>query len=106
VFGPPHKFPYAESRRYTPPAAPVEHYQNVQAITGLSRAVVVQPSAHGTDNRAILDAIALSGGAMRGIANIDASMSDAELDELQANSIFHECRNAIGSLTFTSIPTI
>ena len=45
VFGPPHKFPYAGSRRYTPPSAPVEHYRNVQAITGLSRAVVVQPSA-------------------------------------------------------------
>jgi len=87
VFGPPHKFPYAESRRYTPPAAPIEHYRNVQAITGLSRSVVVQPSAHGTDNRAILDAIARSGGAMRGIANINASMSDAELDELQVSGI-------------------
>jgi 2-pyrone-4,6-dicarboxylate lactonase len=87
VFGPPHKFPYAEGRRYTPPAAPVEHYRNVQAITGLSRACVVQPSAHGTDNRAILDAIAQSNGAMRGIANIDAATSDAELDNLQANGI-------------------
>ena len=87
VFGPPHKFPYADSRRYTPPAAPIEHYRNVQAITGLSRAVVVQPSAHGTDNRAILDAIANSGGAIRGIANIDTSMSEADLDELHANGI-------------------
>ena len=87
VFGPPHKFPYAEGRRYTPPAAPIEHYRNVQAITGLSRAVVVQPSAHGTDNRAILDAIAGSNGTILGIANIDAAMSDGELDELNANGI-------------------
>ena len=87
VFGPPHKFPYAEGRRYTPPAAPIEHYRNVQAITGLSRAVVVQPSAHGTDNRAILDAIAGSNGNILGIANIDASMGEGELDELKANGI-------------------
>src|SRR5215212_9903107 len=26
VFGPPHLFPYNEARRYTPPAAPIEHF--------------------------------------------------------------------------------
>ena len=75
--------PTPKSRRYTPPAAPFEHYQNVQKITGLSRApCVVQPTAHGVDNRAILDAIAIDAinGAMVGIANIDATTSDAELD--------------------------
>ena len=41
VFGPPDIFPYADERRYTPPAAPVEHYRNMQRITGLSRAVFV-----------------------------------------------------------------
>lgn len=87
VFGPPDIFPYAESRRYTPPAAPIEHYWNVQTITGLSRAVVVQPTAHGVDNRATLDAIARSNGAMLGIANIDASTSDAQLEALAAAGI-------------------
>jgi predicted TIM-barrel fold metal-dependent hydrolase len=80
VFGPPDIFPYADSRRYTPPAAPIEHYWNVQAITGLSRAVVVQPTAHGVDNRAIRNAIARSNGALLGIAAIDGSTSDAELE--------------------------
>jgi predicted TIM-barrel fold metal-dependent hydrolase len=87
VFGPPDKFPYADTRRYTPPAAPIEHYWNVQKITGLSRAVVVQPTAHGVDNRATLDAIARSGSAMRGIANIDASLGDAQLEELADGGI-------------------
>jgi predicted TIM-barrel fold metal-dependent hydrolase len=87
VFGPPDRFPYAESRRYTPPAAPIEHYWNVQAITGLTRAVVVQPTAHGVDNRATLDAIARSNGAMLGIANIDASVTDAEMEALSAGGI-------------------
>src|SRR2546430_1316517 len=87
VFGPPHLFPYADTRRYTPPAAPIEHYWNVQQITGLGRAVVVQPTAHGVDNRAALDAIARSKGAMRGIGCIDASISDAQLDELASGGM-------------------
>ena len=71
VFGPPDVFPYAEKRRYTPPAAPIEHYMNMQRITGLSRAVFVTPTAHGHDNRVVLDAIEKRGGTARGIANID-----------------------------------
>jgi predicted TIM-barrel fold metal-dependent hydrolase len=87
VFGPPDRFPYADTRRYTPPAAPIEHYWNVRTITGLSRAVVVQPTAHGVDNRAIVDAIARSPETMRGIANIDTSTTDEELDALAAGGI-------------------
>jgi 2-pyrone-4,6-dicarboxylate lactonase len=87
VFGPPDRFPYADTRRYTPPAAPIEHYWNVRTITGLSRAVVVQPTAHGVDNRAIVDAIARSPETMRGIANIDNSTTDEELDALAAGGI-------------------
>src|SRR5437879_2633390 len=47
IFGPPDIFPYSDERRYTPPAAPIEHYRNMQRITGLSRAVFVTPTAHG-----------------------------------------------------------
>ncbi len=87
VFGPPHVFPYAEDRRYEPPAAPIEYYFTVQKITGLQRAVVVQPTAHGTDNSAILDAIAKSNGRLKGIANIDDNTSDAELQWLKAGGV-------------------
>lgn len=87
IFGPPDLFPYAKDRRYTPPAAPFEHYRNVQKITGLSRAVLVTPTAHGYDNRVILDAIARSAGAMRGIANIDSSLDEAALDALNDGGI-------------------
>ncbi len=101
VFGPPDLFPYSEERRYTPPAAPLEHYRNVQKITGLSRAVLVTPTAHGYDNRVILDAIARSDGTMRGIANIDSSFSDAELKTLHDAGIrgarFHLMDDRIGN---------
>src|SRR5438105_8829791 len=87
VFGPPHLFPYADTRRYTPPAAPIEHYWNVQEITGLTRGVVVQPTAHGVDNRAALDAIARSKGAIRGSGCSDATISDGQLEELAAGGL-------------------
>jgi predicted TIM-barrel fold metal-dependent hydrolase len=79
IFGPPDIFPYADERRYTPPAAPIEHYRNMQKITGLSRAVFVTPTAHGCDNRVILDAIAKSGDSARGIANINSSFEEKSL---------------------------
>ena len=84
VFGPPDRFPFAATRRYEPPAAPVEHYWNVQKITGLSRAVAVQPTAHGFDNAAILDAVARSEGRMRGVVCIDETVTDAQLADMKA----------------------
>ena len=87
VFGPPARFPYSPARRYEPPTAPIEHYFAMQKVTGLGRGVVVQPTAHGADNRAILDAIARSSGRLKGVAAIDASTTDAELAALAAGGI-------------------
>jgi predicted TIM-barrel fold metal-dependent hydrolase len=104
VFGPPDLFPYADDRRYTPPAAPVEHYRNMQKITGLSRAVFVTPTAHGVDNRVILNAISVLGDAARGIANIDESFSDADIDALHEGGMrgarFHLMDDRPGSEAF------
>jgi predicted TIM-barrel fold metal-dependent hydrolase len=58
VFGPAAKFPYAPERRYTPEDAPKEALAVLHALLGIERAVVVQASCHGKDNRAMLDAIA------------------------------------------------
>ena len=87
VFGPPNVFPYAATRRYEPPAGPIDYYFAMQAITGLSRGVVVQPSAHGLDHSALLDAIARSGGRLKGVANVAAAMPDAELEHLKAGGV-------------------
>jgi predicted TIM-barrel fold metal-dependent hydrolase len=67
VLGPPHLFPYAESRHYTPPAAPVEHYLQVAKVLGLERGVIVQPSVHVHDYAIVLDAIRKSDGRLRGV---------------------------------------
>ena len=101
IFGPPHLFPYCDRRRYTPPAAPVEHYRNMQSITGLSRAVFVTPTAHGYDNRVILDAIAKMGNSARGISNIDSSFDAKALQALAEGGIrgarFHLMKDRPGS---------
>ncbi|HSQ12860.1 MAG TPA: amidohydrolase family protein, partial [Candidatus Deferrimicrobium sp.] len=52
VFGPPEVFPFLSTQEYTPPAAPLEHYQKMLAVIGVERAIVVQPSVHGLDNSA------------------------------------------------------
>ena len=104
VFGPPDLFPYADKRRDTPPAAPIAHYISMQAITGLSRAVFVTPTAHGHDNRVILDAIEKMGGNARGIANIDLTFDEAALDALHAGGMrgarFHLMDDRPGSVDF------
>jgi len=82
IFGPGDRYPYAPNRSYTPPDAPLEKFKALQAILGLERAVLVNASCHGTDNRVILDAIAQSGGCYRGVANVDDSFSERDFETL------------------------
>src|SRR4029079_1173300 len=67
--------------------APLAELQRVHRILGVERAVIVQASCHRTDNTAMLDAIASSGGAYRGIAILGGRESDAELARLDAGGI-------------------
>jgi predicted TIM-barrel fold metal-dependent hydrolase len=57
------------------------------AVIGIDRGVVVQPSAHGFDNAATLDAIAKTGGRFRGIARVDDTMTAEELKRLHEGGI-------------------
>jgi predicted TIM-barrel fold metal-dependent hydrolase len=79
VFGPGDRFPYAESRRYTPEDKPKEVLAALHARLGLGRAVLVQASCHGTDNRAMLDALRSDPERYRGVAMIDDETPDAAL---------------------------
>ncbi|MGH7826371.1 MAG: amidohydrolase family protein [Candidatus Binatia bacterium] len=87
VFGPPEEFPFAPTRQYTPPAAPLEHYFHMSAVLGISRGVVVQPSVHGLDNAVTLDAIKKSNGRFLGVARVDDKTSKDELQRLGAGGI-------------------
>jgi 2-pyrone-4,6-dicarboxylate lactonase len=87
VFGPASKFPYAADRSYTPPDAPVENLRRLHAKLGVSRAVIVHASCHGTEMEVTLDAIASSEGRYRGVACVGDGVSDQELERLHAGGI-------------------
>jgi predicted TIM-barrel fold metal-dependent hydrolase len=87
VFGPAMKFPYAADRSYTPPDAPVEQLRALHAHLGISRAVIVHASCHGSEMDVTLDAIASSNGTYRGVAVVEGSVSDRELERLHAGGI-------------------
>jgi D-galactarolactone isomerase len=76
--------PLAPTATSTPPAeATAAHYRALRERLGLSRAVIVQPSVYGTDNRATLDGIkALGSATTRGVAVVDAEVGEAELAAL------------------------
>jgi 2-pyrone-4,6-dicarboxylate lactonase len=82
IFGPGDVYPYAADRSYTPPDAPLSRFKALQKTLGLSRAVLVNASCHGSDNTVIVDAIAQSGGAYRGVANSDDSFTEKDFEKL------------------------
>lgn len=79
VFGPANRFPYAPERKYTPVDAPKEKLFALRDFLGFDKNVIVQASCHGTDNSALLDALANSNGKARGVAVIGEDVTDAEL---------------------------
>jgi predicted TIM-barrel fold metal-dependent hydrolase len=87
IFGPGDRFPYAAERRYTPPDSPKEKLRALHRHLGLARAVLVQASCHGGDNRAMLDAIAWSGGAWKGVAMVGDDITERELRGLHEGGV-------------------
>jgi len=87
VFGPGDRFPYSPGRSYTPPDAPKEKLAALHKHLGFSRAVLVQASCHGTDNSAMLDAIAASNGSIRGVAMVSGDVTDRELERLHTAGV-------------------
>ena len=82
IFGPAHRFPFAPEATYTPPDAGIDDFEVLQQRLGLSRAVFVQASCHGTDNAAMVDALIRGRGRYAGVAMIDESFSDADIGAL------------------------
>lgn len=82
IFGPGAQFPFSPTRTYTPPASGIAEFEQLQETLGLQRAVFVQASCHGTDNSAMVHALRKGQGRYAGVAMIDESFSDADLQEL------------------------
>jgi 2-pyrone-4,6-dicarboxylate lactonase len=82
VFGPAARFPFSADRSYTPPDSGIDRFEQLQHRLGLSRAVFVQASCHGTDNAAMVDAIEHGDGRYAGVAMIDESFTNRDIGRL------------------------
>lgn len=81
------RFPAAPTAKLRPGDAHGEDYRKLQQRIGTTRTVVVTPSTYGTDNRCTLDALAKMGATARGVAVVDGSIADAELERLHQAGI-------------------
>ena len=85
VFSSLSRYPYTSNRTYTPPDAPVGAYLHLHQQLGIDRGVLVQPSVYGTDNRLQSDTLRYLRGlgkAYKGVAVVDADVTDESLDQL------------------------
>jgi 2-pyrone-4,6-dicarboxylate lactonase len=82
VVGPASEFRYAAERIYTPPDSTWADYRALLDLLGIERAVLVQPSVYGTDNTAMLSALAAARTGLRAVAVVKEDISASELDAL------------------------
>lgn len=82
VFEAPAAFPFSAGRLYTPgPATSRDLLELLDAI-GVRRAVIVQPTPYGADNRCLLDALNRLAGRARGVVVLETQVTDQELSAL------------------------
>ena len=84
VFGTDPPYPFVSGREYTPPAAPMAAYRAMLDALGIERAVLVQPSVYGTDNRLLLEVLESGDPRLRGVAVVDDTVTDEELRRMDA----------------------
>ena len=85
----PARFPYVPQRTYTPGPATVAELRVFLERMGMERVVLVQPSAYGTDNRCLVDALAQLGTRIaRGVAVIESMHAPPQdLADLHAKGV-------------------
>lgn len=87
VFGPMAEFPFSAKAKYLPEDAGSDMLFALRDKLGFERNVIVQASCHGTDNRAMLKAIADSNGRARGVAVVDPDITIEALKTLHEAGI-------------------
>jgi len=83
VFGDRAKYPIRAESAYLPFAdATIDEAMRMHAALGIAKSVIVQATVHGTDHSILFDSLAHAGGAYRGVAIVNDSVSDDELERL------------------------
>src|SRR5688572_20749243 len=84
VLGPQSRYPYAATRKYTPPDAPLERALALHDTLGVGRGLVVHANTHGFDNAVDLDAVKHSNGRYLAVVRLNGSTTNEECKRLHA----------------------
>jgi len=82
ILGPAAAYPYVANREYTPPDALPAAYRHLRETLGLERAVLVQPSVYGLDNRCMVRSASQLGVPARMVVVAPLTTPDDELQQL------------------------
>jgi 2-pyrone-4,6-dicarboxylate lactonase len=73
------RYPLSDGRGYNPPDSTLDDMLHMHAQIGIDRVVFTQPSVYGTDNSAILDAMATIPDRARAVIAVTHDVTDDEL---------------------------
>jgi predicted TIM-barrel fold metal-dependent hydrolase len=82
LFGPASRYPMVDVREYTPPVIAPADARRLFDVLGIERAVVIQPSIYGDDNRAQLEGATEVGIPVRAVVVAAADTPERELTRL------------------------
>jgi predicted TIM-barrel fold metal-dependent hydrolase len=82
ILGPAATYPYVTNREYTPPDAAPSAYHHLSDTLGIQKAVLIQPSVYGDDNRCLVDAASQLGLKTRMVVVVPSATTDTELQRL------------------------
>ena len=83
IFGSAGKYPFSLARGYTPLEASLESYQHLHKVPdNIKRAVLTQPSVHGTDNSCMMATLDHVGKHYTAVVVVDADVTRAQIDTL------------------------
>lgn len=87
VFGPGNRYPFILHGLYKPADALPSQYRRMLDVLGLERGVLVQPSVYGTNNQAMLDALAQDPARLRGVAVLPFDADRNEIERLHVQGV-------------------
>ncbi len=87
ILGPATRYPYVADREYTPPDALPAVCRHLFHTLGIARAVLIQPSVYGSDNRCQLETAPQLGLPARVIVVVPPDTPDQELARLHADGV-------------------
>jgi predicted TIM-barrel fold metal-dependent hydrolase len=93
-----HDLPMVAGRRYTPEYdAPPAEFLRLLDLHGVARGVLIQPSFLGTDNRYLIAALKKEPRRLRGVAVVEPTATEMELEDLAAVGVVGLRLNLFGS---------